>query len=45
MKIRRVYKRSHPPTMPRVARVVALPAPSGREKAQWHIQRYVPARH
>ncbi|WBU63224.1 polyphosphate kinase 2 [Paracoccus aerodenitrificans] len=27
---------------PRVARVVALPAPSDREKTQWYFQRYVP---
>ncbi|ARE38264.1 Polyphosphate kinase 2 [Rhodovulum sp. P5] len=27
---------------PRVARVVALPAPSDREKSQWYFQRYVP---
>ena len=26
---------------PRVARVVALPAPSGREATQWYFQRYV----
>ena len=27
---------------PRVARVVALPAPSDREKTQWYFQRFVP---
>jgi polyphosphate kinase len=27
---------------PRVARVVALPAPNDREKTQWYFQRYVP---
>jgi polyphosphate kinase 2 len=27
---------------PRVARVVALPAPSDREKTQWYFQRYIP---
>ena len=27
---------------PRVARVVALPAPSERERGQWYFQRYVP---
>jgi polyphosphate kinase 2 len=27
---------------PRVARIVALPAPSEREKGQWYFQRYVP---
>jgi polyphosphate kinase 2 len=27
---------------PRVARVVALPAPTDREKTQWYFQRYVP---
>lgn len=27
---------------PRVARVVALPAPSGRERTQWFFQRYIP---
>ncbi len=27
---------------PRVARVVALPAPTEREKTQWYFQRYVP---
>ena len=27
---------------PRVARVVALPVPSEREKSQWYFQRYVP---
>jgi polyphosphate kinase 2 len=27
---------------PRICRVVALPAPTEREKAQWYFQRYVP---
>ncbi|TIV08149.1 MAG: polyphosphate kinase 2, partial [Mesorhizobium sp.] len=27
---------------PRIARVVALPAPTEREKSQWYFQRYVP---
>ncbi|MDH5290743.1 MAG: polyphosphate kinase 2, partial [Acidimicrobiia bacterium] len=27
---------------PRAARVVALPAPTEREKSQWYFQRYVP---
>lgn len=27
---------------PRVARIVALPAPTDREKSQWYFQRYVP---
>ncbi len=27
---------------PRVARIVALPAPTEREKTQWYFQRYVP---
>ncbi len=27
---------------PRVARIVALPAPSERERAQWYFQRYIP---
>jgi polyphosphate kinase 2 (PPK2 family) len=27
---------------PRVARVVALPAPTERERTQWYFQRYVP---
>ena len=27
---------------PRIARVVALPAPNDREKTQWYFQRYVP---
>ena len=26
---------------PRVCRVVALPAPNDRERAQWYFQRYV----
>jgi polyphosphate kinase len=36
--IKRVVQRLNP----RVARVVALPAPTEREKAQWYFQRYVP---
>ena len=27
---------------PRVARIIALPAPTEREKTQWYFQRYVP---
>ncbi len=27
---------------PRIARIVALPAPTEREKSQWYFQRYVP---
>ncbi len=27
---------------PRIARIVALPAPTDREKGQWYFQRYVP---
>src|SRR5271156_6582575 len=37
-----VIKRIAQRLNPRVARVVALPAPSDREKTQWHFQRYVP---
>jgi polyphosphate kinase len=35
--IKRITQRINP----RVARVVALPAPSDREKTQWYFQRYV----
>jgi polyphosphate kinase 2 len=37
-----VIKRIAQRTNPRVCRVVALPAPSDREKSQWYFQRYVP---
>jgi polyphosphate kinase 2 len=36
--IKRITQRLNP----RVVRVVALPAPSDREKTQWYFQRYVP---
>jgi len=36
-----VIKRITQRINPRVARVVALPAPSDREKTQWYFQRYV----
>ena len=36
--IKRITQRVNP----RVCRVVALPAPSDREKTQWYFQRYVP---
>ncbi len=36
-----VIKRITQRTNPRVCRVVALPAPSDREKTQWYFQRYV----
>ncbi len=36
--IKRVAQRLNP----RVCRIVALPAPSEREKSQWYFQRYVP---
>jgi polyphosphate kinase 2 len=36
--IKRITQRLNP----RVARVVALPAPSDRERTQWYFQRYVP---
>ena len=36
--IKRVVQRLNP----RVCRVVALPAPSERERSQWYFQRYVP---
>ena len=35
--IKRITQRLNP----RVARVAALPAPSGRERSQWYFQRYV----
>jgi polyphosphate kinase 2 len=34
-------KRITEPLNPRIARVVALPAPTDREKTQWYFQRYV----
>ncbi|MDJ1009624.1 MAG: polyphosphate kinase 2 [Paracoccaceae bacterium] len=37
-----VIKRTTQRLNPRVARVVALPAPTEREKSQWYFQRYVP---
>ncbi|MDA7946127.1 MAG: polyphosphate kinase 2 [Hyphomicrobiaceae bacterium] len=37
-----VIKRITQRLNPRVCRVVALPAPTGREKTQWYFQRYVP---
>ncbi|MCK7612492.1 polyphosphate kinase 2 [Roseibium sediminicola] len=37
-----VIKRIAQRLNPRVARVVALPAPTDREKTQWYFQRYVP---
>lgn len=37
-----VIKRITEPLNPRVARVVALPAPNERETAQWYFQRYIP---
>ncbi|MCU0928282.1 MAG: polyphosphate kinase 2, partial [Burkholderiaceae bacterium] len=37
-----VIKRISQRLNPRVARVVALPAPSDRERTQWYFQRYVP---
>ena len=37
-----VIKRITQRLNPRGARVVALPAPSDREKTQWYFQRYVP---
>ncbi|HSK51107.1 MAG TPA: polyphosphate kinase 2, partial [Clostridia bacterium] len=36
-----VIKRIMEPLNPRYARVVALPAPSDRERTQWYFQRYV----
>ncbi len=35
-------KRITEPLNPRICRVVALPAPTDREKGQWYFQRYVP---
>ncbi|MCO5058038.1 MAG: polyphosphate kinase 2 [Rhizobiaceae bacterium] len=37
-----VIKRITQRLNPRIARVVALPAPTDREKSQWYFQRYVP---
>ena len=37
-----VIKRITERTNPRVCRVVALPAPTERERTQWYFQRYVP---
>lgn len=37
-----VIKRITQRTNPRICRVVALPAPTEREKTQWYFQRYVP---
>ena len=37
-----VIKRITQRLNPRVARVVALPAPNDRDKTQWYFQRYVP---
>ncbi len=37
-----VIKRIAQRLNPRICRVVALPAPSDREKTQWYFQRYVP---
>jgi polyphosphate kinase len=37
-----VIKRISQRLNPRVCRVVALPAPSDRERTQWYFQRYVP---
>ena len=37
-----VIKRITQRLNPRICRVVALPAPTEREKAQWYFQRYVP---
>ncbi|MBV1732974.1 MAG: polyphosphate kinase 2, partial [Hydrogenophaga sp.] len=37
-----VIKRITQRLNPRVCRVVALPAPSDRERTQWYFQRYVP---
>ena len=38
-----VIKRIAERTNPRVCRVVALPAPTERERTQWYFQRYVAA--
>ena len=37
-----VIKRINHHLNPRICRVVALPAPTEREKSQWYFQRYVP---
>ncbi|MEN8177500.1 MAG: polyphosphate kinase 2 [Pseudomonadota bacterium] len=37
-----VIKRINQHLNPRISRVVALPAPTEREKTQWYFQRYVP---
>jgi polyphosphate kinase len=37
-----IIKRITQRLSPRVCRVVALPAPSNRERTQWYFQRYVP---
>ena len=37
-----VIKRINQHLNPRICRVVALPAPTEREKTQWYFQRYVP---
>ena len=37
-----VIKRITEPLNPRICRVVALPAPTEKEKTQWYFQRYVP---
>ena len=37
-----VIKRIAERTNPRICRVVALPAPTERERTQWYFQRYVP---
>jgi polyphosphate kinase len=37
-----VIKRITQRINPRICRVVALPAPSDREKTQWYFQRYIP---
>ena len=37
-----VIKRITERVSPRICRVVALPAPTEREKTQWYFQRYVP---
>ncbi|TIU44429.1 MAG: polyphosphate kinase 2, partial [Mesorhizobium sp.] len=37
-----VIKRITQRLNPRICRVVALPAPTEREKSQWYFQRYVP---
>ena len=37
-----IIKRITQRVNPRIARVVALPAPTERERTQWYFQRYVP---